>query len=85
MSVKPKTARLVGGFMRWCDESHSRGHPDRPRAATTFTLPAPNRRAADRLTIINTQTPGISNAPAARGNPIDAAILTMAAGCALDG
>jgi len=56
-----------------------------PCAATTFT---PCARSIDappiRLTIINTQTPGIECARRA-ATPIDAAILTMAVGCALDG
>ena len=56
-----------------------------PCAATTFQ-PCP--RAIDappiRLTIINTQVPGIECARRA-ATPIDAAILTMAVGCALDG
>ena len=53
--------------------------------ALTFT-PCP--RAIDappiRLTIINTQTPNIECAKRAV-TPIDAAILTMAVGCATDG
>ena len=53
--------------------------------AMAFT-PCP--RAIDappiRLTIINTQTPGIECAKRA-ATPIDAAILTMAAGCAAEG
>ena len=56
-----------------------------PCAATTFTpCPRPIDAPPIRLTIINTQTPGIECARRA-ATPIDAAILTMAAGCAMDG
>ena len=56
-----------------------------PCAATTFTpCPRPIDAPPIRLTIISTQTPGIECAKHA-ANPIDAAILTMAVGCALDG
>ena len=50
MRAKPKkkTARLVGGFMRWCDEAILAAHPDRPmRGDDISTPPAPNRRATD--------------------------------------
>ena len=53
--------------------------------ALTFTpCPRPIDAPPIRLTIINTQTPGIECARRA-ATPIDAAILTMAAGCAMDG
>ena len=53
--------------------------------AMTFTpCPRPIDAPPIRLTIINTQTPGIECAKRA-ATPIDAAILTMAAGCAMDG
>lgn len=56
-----------------------------PCAATTFQpCPRPIDAPPIRLTVINTQTPGLECARRA-GNPIDAAILTMAAGCATDG
>jgi len=56
-----------------------------PCAATTFQpCPRPIDAPPIRLTIINTQTPGIECARRA-ATPIDAAILTMAAGCAMDG
>ena len=51
--------------------------------AMTFTpCPRPIDAPPIRLTIISTQTPGIECAKHA-ANPIDAAILTMAVGCAL--
>ena len=53
--------------------------------ALTFTpCPRPIDAQPIRLTIINTQTPNIECAKRAV-TPIDAAILTMAAGCAMDG
>jgi len=53
--------------------------------ALTFTpCPRPIDAPPIRLTIINTQTPGLECAKHA-ANPIDAAILTMAVGCATDG
>ncbi len=53
--------------------------------AMTFTpCPRPIDAPPIRLTIINTQTPNIECAKRAV-TPIDAAILTMAVGCALDG
>jgi hypothetical protein len=56
-----------------------------PCAATTFTpCPRPIDAPPIRLTVINTQTPGLECARRA-ATPIDAAILTMAAGCAMDG
>ena len=56
-----------------------------PCAATTFIpCPRPIDAPPIRLTIISTQTPGLECAKHA-ANPIDAAILTMAVGCALDG
>jgi len=56
-----------------------------PCAATTFQpCPRPIDAPPIRLTIINTQTPGIECAKHA-ANPIDAAILMTAAGCATDG
>ena len=56
-----------------------------PCAATTFQpCPRPIDAPPIRLTIINTQTPNIECARRA-ATPIDAAILTMAAGCAMDG
>ena len=53
-------------------------------ALTFFPCPRAIDAPPIRLTIINTQTPGLECARRA-GNPIDAAILTMAAGCATDG
>ena len=56
-----------------------------PCAAATFQpCPRPIDAPPIRLTIINTQTPNLECARRA-SNPIDAAILTMAAGCAMDG
>jgi len=53
--------------------------------ALTFTpCPRPIDAPPIRLTIINTQTPGLECARRA-SNPIDAAILMTAAGCAADG
>jgi hypothetical protein len=53
--------------------------------AWSFTpCPRPIDAPPIRLTIINTQTPNIECARRA-ATPIDAAILTMAAGCATDG
>ena len=53
--------------------------------AMTFTpCPRPIDAPPIRLTIISTQTPGIECAKRA-ATPIDAAILTMAAGCAAEG
>ena len=53
--------------------------------AMTFTpCPRPIDAPPIRLTNISTQTPGLECAKHA-ANPIDAAILTMAVGCALDG
>ena len=53
--------------------------------ALTFTpCPRPIDAPPIRLTIINTQTPNIECARRA-ATPIDAAILTMAAGCAAEG
>lgn len=56
-----------------------------PCAATTFQpCPRPIDAPPIRLTIINTQAPGIECAKRA-ATPIDAAILMTAAGCAMDG
>ena len=53
-------------------------------ALTFVPCPRPIDAPPIRLTIISTQTPGIECAKRA-ATPIDAAILTMAAGCAAEG
>ena len=74
MRAETKTARLVGGFMRWCDEAILAAIPDRPmRGDDISTLPRAHSTRRFKLTIIHCTDAGPHRcAPAAQTNPIDA-------------